>query len=170
MLFVALNLNSSQQHVYSDGWNKKSTLVTTERVEFPGIILEPGNYTIKLEEASSRRNIVQVLAGDGKLLARLIAVPDYRTHEGDAVFTYHQIRASGPKVIRSWYYPGDLNGLEFVYPIERAKEIARATETHVMASNAKDAKNSAIIAVTPTGVEVVIEEAPGAQVARKPRD
>ena len=171
MLFIALNLNPSLQNGYSDGWHKRSTLITTESVELPGIVLEPGTYTFKLEEASSRRNVVQVVSVDGsKILTRLIAVPDYRTHGGDSAFTYHESPGSGPKPIRSWFYPGDLNGLEFVYPKDRAKEIAKETDTHVMASNGKEAKNSAIIAVTPTGVEVVIDDAPSAQVSRKPQE
>jgi len=161
MLLIATLFDSAPQNIYSDGWNKKSTLTTTEPVEIPGMVLEPGTYIIKLEEGSSRRNIIQVLSEDGsKLLTRLTAMPDYRTHENDSPFTFHKMPGNGPQALQSWYYPGDLNGLEFVYPKDRARQIAKATECHVMASNGKEARDSAILAVTPTGVEVVIDDGP----------
>ncbi len=51
-----------------------------------------------------------------------------------------------------------MNGYEFVYPTPRAKEIAKHTDDHVMASTAKDA---AIVAVTPSGTEVPLYDAIG---------
>lgn len=170
ILFVALTFSSHLQNSYSDGWTKKSTLRITERVEIPGMVLEPGTYIVNLESGTSRRSIVQIQTADGsRVVARLTAVPDYRARENmfEDVFTYHQVKASGPKVMQSWYYPGDLNGLEFVYPKERARQLAKATDTHVVASNGKDVKESAIVAVTPTGVEVVLDEAPQTDVARQ---
>jgi hypothetical protein len=66
--------------------------------------------------------------------------------------------------VQSWYFFGDLIGLEFVYPASRAKEIAKETDTHVMASNI--GKDGVILAVTPKGKEIVIDE-PLTQTARR---
>ena len=168
MLYIAILLEPSPQNIYADGWNKKSTLTATQPIEIPGMILEPGTYVIQLEEGSSRRNIVQVLTEDrSRILTRLVAMPDYRARETDEAFTYHKIPGEERRVLQSWYYPGDLNGLEFVYPKDRARQIAKATETHVVASNGKEVKESAIVAITPTGVEVVIDEAPKSDAARQ---
>jgi len=49
-----------------------------------------------------------------------------------------------------------MNGYEFVYPKTRAKEIAKHTDDHVMASDSKD---GAIVAVTSSGTEVPIYDA-----------
>jgi len=56
--------------------------------------------------------------------------------------------------------------MEFVYPKARAKEIAKAADTHVMASNSIN-KDDVIVAITPNGKEVVIDEPRPAQTARK---
>jgi hypothetical protein len=166
ILGLVLGFSLYPQNIYSDGWTKKSTLTATEPLEVPGMILEPGTYTVNLEAGSSRRSVVQILNAEGKILTRLLAIPDYRARENmsENVFTYHEIEGAGPKVLQSWYYPGDLNGLEFVYPKERAKSLAKATQTHVAASNGLEAKD-AIVAMTPTGVEVLID-GPDADAAR----
>jgi hypothetical protein len=173
MLFIAMLFEPASQSMYSDGWNKKSTLTIDHAVEIPGMVLQPGTYIFKLEESSSKRNLVHVLTADGtSIVAKLIAVPDFRAREGfgDEVFTYHKSGADRPRVMQSWYYPGDLNGLEFVYSRDRAKQIAKSADCNVIASKNKDVSESAIVAVTPTGIEVVIDDAPKVEIVRqKPR-
>jgi hypothetical protein len=171
MFLVAMAAGTVLQTEYSGEWNKKSTLQAGQPVEIPGMVLKPGTYTIKLHESSNRRSIVQIWNQDESLLlATVLTVPDHRMRETDAVFTYHAARGDARRLLRSWYYPGDLNGLEFVYPKKRAKEIAKLTETHIMASNCKDMKQDAIVAMTPAGIEVVIDEPRQAQVTPgKPR-
>ena len=76
-----------------------------------------------------------------------------------------------PEAVRAWFFSGDLVGWEFVYPKPRAKEIAKAADTHVMASNSFN-KYDVIVAVTPNGKEVVIDDPRPIQTARqkpKPR-
>ncbi|HLH31215.1 MAG TPA: hypothetical protein VKY31_08430, partial [Terriglobia bacterium] len=71
----------------------------------------------------------------------------------------------GPIPLRSWFYTGDLVGLEFVYAKPRAREIAKESDDHVIASN--DSKDGPIVAVTPNGKEIVIDEGVAAQTARR---
>jgi hypothetical protein len=148
-------------------WNKKSTLTIDRQVEFPGIILEPGTYIVKLKEAGEKRSQVLILNQDEtQTLATLLAVPDHRMRpEDQSEFMYHEVKGDGPAPVRSWFFSGDLVGLEFVYPMVRAKEIAKNSEDHVLASNIS--KDSAIVAVTPNGKEIVIDEGPAAQTARR---
>jgi hypothetical protein len=139
-------------------WNKKSTFIADQQVEFPGLVLEPGTYIVRLSENDEKRSVVEILsANEAQLLASVIAVPDHRLRpEGSEEFTFHQTKAAGPRAVQSWYFAGDLVGLEFVYPKMRAKELARQSDGHVMASGMKDGM---IYAVTPNGKEVVIETA-----------
>lgn len=173
MLCLALALSSVAPNAYSDEWNKKSTLTVSGRVELPGIILEPGAYVVKLHENLGKRATVQILNSDeSQVIATLVAIPDHRMRpEGDIAFTYHEVKGDAPRPMQSWFYPGDLQGLEFVYSKARAAQIAKATDEHVMASNTKDPKECVIMAVTPNGKEVVVDEPPNTtQVARqKPR-
>jgi hypothetical protein len=169
MLYVALAFSSFAQQYPAFEWNKKSTLDTDDRVEFPGVVLEPGIYVIRLRETGDRRSFVELLNQDEtQVLATLVAVPDHRVRPDDSSdFTFYDIKRSGPRPIQSWFYTGDLVGLEFVYTKVRAKEIAAASGDHVMASNGN--KNGVIVAITPSGKEVVIDEPPTQTARRKPQ-
>jgi hypothetical protein len=125
-------------------------------VEFPGLVLEPGVYVVSLRESGAKRSVVQILSEDEtQVLASLVAVPDHRMRpEDSSEFTFHQVK-DGPAPVQTWFYPGDLVGLEFVYSKARAKEIAKDSDDHVMASNGS--KDGAIVAVTPNGKEIVID-------------
>lgn len=169
MLYIAMAFAPFFQQNPNFEWNKKSTLSTEDQVEFPGLVLEPGTYVVRLREAGEKRNLVEILNKDEtQVLATVTAVPDHRMRpEDNSDFTFHEIKHDGPRPVQSWFYTGDLIGLEFIYPKARAKEIAKQTDGHVMASDGM--KDSAIIAITPNGKEIVIDgEAPQAA-RRKPQ-
>jgi len=168
VLALLLAVSSSFQEPNSTGWNKKSTLSTDKPVEFPGIILEPGTYVIRLKESTETRSTVEVLNQDeSQILAVLLTIPDHAQRpDDDEEFVYFNAAQDNPKPVRTWFYSGDLIGLEFVYPNARAKEIAKVTDEHVMASSSTG-KDSVIVAVTPNGKEVVIDDPNLTQTARR---
>ena len=156
MLFVAMLFNSNAPEQSQYEWNKKSTLSVDRQVEFPGIVLEPGIYIVKMLETGEKLSVVQILnADETQVLATVRAVPDHRMRpEDNSEFTFHSVE-KGPRPVQSWFFSGDLVGLEFVYPKLRAKEIAKQSNDHVMASN--EIKEGVILAVTPNGKEVVLD-------------
>jgi hypothetical protein len=163
--YIALALAGLAQQSSNLEWNKKSILNADQRVEFPGIVLEPGVYVVRLREGDERRSVVEILNQDEtQVLATVTAVPDHHVRPDDSDFTFHEVPGGGPRPVKSWFYGSDLVGLEFVYPKARAKEIARRCDDHVMASNGDD--DGAIVAVTPNGKEVVID-APLRRAARE---
>ena len=168
MLFVAMALSSLFQEAYSTEWTKKSTLSTDKQVEFPGIVLEPGIYIIRLKDGGERRSIVEIRNRDeSQVLATVIALPDHQQRPDDnSEFLYFSEASGKPQPVRSWFYSGDLIGLEFVYPKNRAMEIAKKSDDHVMASNS-NRKDDVIVAVTPNGKEVVIDDPRPTQTARQ---
>src|SRR5215475_3470694 len=147
MVFALLAATSLFQDATPYQWNKKSTLTAEAPVEFPGIVLEPGVYVVRLKDSGERRSSVQITNQDeSQVLATLVAIPDHRLRPDDnSEFVYHEMNGKGPAAVRSWFYTGDLVGLEFVYPEIRAREIAKTTNDHLMASNDK---GGAIFAVT----------------------
>jgi hypothetical protein len=166
MLYIALTFSSFFQQESGFEWNRKSTLSTERAIEFPGAVLEPGVYIVRLRENTERRSVVEILNQDEtQVLATVVAVPDHRQRPDDtAEFTFHEVKKDGPLPVQTWYFSGDLVGWEFVYPKSRAKEIAKDSDGHVMASNGN--RDAAIVAVTPNGKEVVID-APLNQTARQ---
>jgi hypothetical protein len=166
MMYIAMVLTPLFQQSPESEWSKKSIFSTDHQVEFPGIVLEAGVYTVKLRESDEKRSSVQILNQDEtQVLASLLAVPDHRMRpDDDREFTFHRVKSDGPEPVQSWFYSGDLMGLEFVYPKTRAKEIAKESKEHVAASNS--GRDAVILAITPNGKEIIIA-GPTAQTARR---
>src|SRR5215813_5155561 len=140
-------------------WAKKSVITLQDLSEVPGMVLEPGTYVLKADEnGTSPRTVVQLLNRDeSQILTSFLAVPDNRLRpETDVVVTFFSGVTEGPRPIQTWFYPGEMNGYEFVYPRPRAKEIAKTTDDHVIAS---DSREAAIVAITPSGTEVPLYDA-----------
>jgi hypothetical protein len=158
-LFALLLASTIPAQAQSYEWAKKSVITLEDMSEVPGMVLEPGTYVLKAEDnLNSPRTVVQLLNKDeSQILTTFLAVPDNRVRpESDVVLTFFDGVTAGPKPIQTWFYPGEMNGYEFVYPPSRAKEIAKHTQDHVIAS---DSKESAIVAITPSGTEVPLYDA-----------
>jgi hypothetical protein len=113
----------------ADEWDKLTVLTFNEPVEVPGKILPAGTYVFKLADSESDRNIVQVFTGDQKhLLATVMAIPDSRTNPTDkTVITFEERPSGSPEALHAWFYPGDTEGVEFVYP-KSEQEFAATSE------------------------------------------
>jgi hypothetical protein len=165
--------------VKADGWNKKTIVTFSQPVEIPGgIVLPAGTYVIKLLDSLSNRHIVQIFNQDQThIYATILAIPNWRLDVTDkTVMTFGERAAGDPQAIRSWFYPGDNFGQEFVYPKRRAVELAKITNLPILAmpteleseitKPAKSVddepvvalKHAPLTAVKPTGEEVEIAQ------------
>jgi hypothetical protein len=102
----------------ADSINKKTVLTLSEAVAVPGMVLQPGTYVFELESSPVDRNIVQVFDKDqAHLLTTFMAIPDYRVEPADhTVIQLEEREPNTPQAIHAWFYQGDYDGLEFVYP------------------------------------------------------
>ncbi|MEZ5361850.1 MAG: hypothetical protein R2748_05755 [Bryobacterales bacterium] len=118
---------------YAQVWNKKTQLTVRERIEAPGVVLEPGNYVLKLVDSDSNRHIVRIMnERENRVLTTVIAIPNYRLKvTGDTEFAWYERPAGEPPALRAWFYPGDNFGQEFVYPKRQAERIAMAVQEPV---------------------------------------
>ena len=128
----------------ADAWDKKTVVTINAPVEVPGRVLLPGTYVFKLLNSSSNRNIVQIYDKDEKQLqATLLAVPDYRVNPTQKPLIQFDERPSNtPEAIKAWFYPGDNYGWEFVYPHDRAVELAKQTNQNVLSMRNEMASNT----------------------------
>lgn len=157
----------------ADEWNKKTTVTFSGPVEVPGVgaqVLPAGTYMFKLLDSSSDRNIVQISSEDGThVFTTILAIANYRLKPTDkTVITFRERAEGNPEAIRAWFYPGAQWGQEFVYPKEKAMELAKLTHEPVLATTAEPSEPTAlkelpVEAVTPAG-----EEVPVAQVVEAP--
>ncbi len=165
--------------VKADEWNKKTVVTFSDPVETPGVhiqgwaVLPAGTYVFKLLNSPSDRHIVQIFSQDETVLyTTVLAIPNYRLRAtGKTVITFRERPAGEPEALRAWFYPGDNFGQEFVYPKEKALQLAKETNLPVLATTAEIApeaaepapvvvalKQAPLVAVKPTGEVVEITE------------
>jgi len=102
-------------------WDKRTIVTFSGAVEVPGTVLQPGRYIMKLVDSPSDRHIVQFSnERENHVFATILAIPAWRENPSDhTVFTFYETPAGQPQAMRTWYYPGDNTGQEFVYPKDR---------------------------------------------------
>ena len=147
----------------ADEWNKKTVLTFTQAVEVPGQVLPAGTYTFQLMDSPSDRHIVQIFNADGtQIIATILAINNYRLQPtGKTVVKFEERSGDNPEALKAWFYPGDNFGQEFVYPKQRAIELAAASNEPVpaLAVETTDLKTAPIVAVTPQQEELPIAQA-----------
>ncbi len=153
----------------ADTWDKQTIVTFSGPVEVPGVgaqTLPAGTYMFKLLDSSSDRNIVQIFNEDGThVFTTILAIPNYRLKPTDKTVITFSERAEGqPEAIRAWFYPGMQWGQEFVYPKQKAMELAKVTHEPVLATTEEPTevaalKEAPVEAITPAGEEVPVEQA-----------
>lgn len=101
----------------ADEWNKKTVITFSDAVEIPGQVLPAGTYVFKLLDSASDRHIVQIWTEDQRqIIVTILAVPAQRPEpRGHTSITFDERRGDSPMAVRTWFYPGDSIGQEFVY-------------------------------------------------------
>jgi hypothetical protein len=152
--------------VRADEWDKKTIVSFSEPVQVPGSVLPAGTYVFKLANNQSDRYIVEIFdAHETQLITTIMAIPDYRMQTPDETIISFNERPSGqPEALKAWFYPGDNYGVEFVYPKQRATELAEANNRPVLSipddATDKDAMKAAEVAAVPPPVALVAAETP----------
>jgi hypothetical protein len=165
--------------VKADERNQKTIMTFSGPVAIPGQVLPTGTYVFKLLDSSSHRHIVQVFnPEENHVFGTFLAIPDYRMHpSSQTLVRFHEPAAGEPQAIKAWFYPGRSYGHEFVYPKNKAVELARVNETPVPAMPTELAADTVkpdirvdapeiaeivtapLMAEEPTGEEVSLETA-----------
>ena len=144
LLSVAILMPTLAMRTRADESNKLTYFTFSAPVEIPGgKVLPAGTYAFKVMDTGGDRNIVQIFNKDlTRLYATVVAIPDYRPNPTDkTIVKFSETPTGGPAAIKEWFYPGDTYGQEFVYPKNRAVELAKASKQPVpsmpqaMASN-----------------------------------
>jgi hypothetical protein len=101
----------------ADNWNRKTVVTFSDAVEIPGQILPPGTYVFKLVDLPANRNLVQIMNGDESFVyATVQTIARYRQNALDeTLFRFDERSSDSPEALRTWYYPGDNRGVEFIY-------------------------------------------------------
>jgi hypothetical protein len=123
----------------ADEANKLTYFTFSAPVELPGMTLPAGTYAFKLLDTTGNRNIVQVFNKNmTRLYGTFLTIADYRQQPSEkSVIRFSETKEGGPPAVKEWFYPGETYGYEFVYPKNRATQLAKASNQAVpsMAQN-----------------------------------
>jgi hypothetical protein len=131
-------------NIKADAADKKTTFTFSAPVEIPGQVLPAGTYVFKVLTSTGTRSVVQVFNKDeNHIIGTFLTIPDYEMKTPDKPLIRFEERAAGsPEAIRSWFYPDDNYGNEFVYPKVRAVELANQSQQNVPSMPSELASNT----------------------------
>jgi len=101
----------------ADEWNHETMVTLSRPVEVPGRVLPAGEYVFKLADSQTDRNIVQIFNEDQtQIIATLVTAPAQRTEPtDDTVMTLQEGSNGSPEALGTWYFAGQLEGVQFLY-------------------------------------------------------
>jgi|ERR1051326_2375265 hypothetical protein len=112
---VAILITLSAASAKADQFDKKTFVTFDQPVQVPGTVLPAGTYVFS--RITDNPNVVRISSSDQtQVFATLLAIPDYRMEPAEGtVITFEERPNGSPKAIKSWFYPGDNTGEEFIY-------------------------------------------------------
>jgi len=114
----------------ADESNKEIQFSINGPVEVPGVVLSPGRYELKLVDFGTP--VAEILSADGsKSYGFFDTIPvdlNHATTRARVVLVGSG--KTNPKRIEEWFYPGDPEGNQFLYPNELNSQVARSGSTH----------------------------------------
>src|SRR5687768_1176830 len=133
----------------ADEYTKLTYLTFSGPVQGPGVTLAAGPYMFTLADPAGRRRAIQVWDEKGtKMYTMLLPIPDEQLEaKADPVVLFSERPSGSPHAVKSWFYPAERIGYEFIYPKSQAVKIAADAKTSVLAYNddqKSDADESAL--------------------------
>jgi hypothetical protein len=118
---------------HADANDQATKFTFSEPVQIPGQVLPAGTYWFQLADTPNRA-VVRVFAADHMtLVATLLTVRRERPEGNDDVaVTLADRGPSQAAAIVAWFYVGDIDGHEFLYPKQQARELAHAMQKTVV--------------------------------------
>ena len=106
-------------------------------VTLPGITLPAGSYLFRVPTPD--RNIIQVLSADGtKIYGTFFAIAAHRSAIPEKPeLRFMETKSTMPHAIRTWWYPADSTGFEFIYPKHQARLLAKGVGESVLTTKAQ---------------------------------
>ena len=146
--------------------DSRTEFTFNQPVELPGVTLPPGTYIFRFADAVSGRKVMQVQAKDSsnKTHGLFMTISAQRTRASDdAELRFLETPAGQPAAVKTWWYPGNTIGREFIYPKSQARRLAKATNQTVLTTQAESVTNEQmqtadLAYVSPSGQETELTD------------
>jgi hypothetical protein len=114
---------------HADDTNEFTKITFSAPIQIPGRVLPAGTYIFQQAEPNDDLNFIQIFNADRTTLyATLQTVRAERAEAtGDTAITLAEPENGYPVLVK-WFYPGRLDGHEFVYRKPQEREIAHAKQ------------------------------------------
>ena len=145
--------------------DSRTEFTFNQPVELPGVTLPPGTYIFRFVDATTGKKVMQVQAKDAssKNYGMFLTISAQRPRPSDdAELRFLETPAGQPAAVKTWWYPGNTIGREFIYPKSQAVRLAKATNTTVLATKtdvSNDQMQTADLTyVSPSGQETPLTD------------
>jgi hypothetical protein len=113
--------------VHADDWNQATRFTFNQPVQVPGRILAAGTYFFQL--VGENHHLVQIFNEDRTAVVILYSIPRVRYgRRAEAAITLANRGGTQPQAIVAWFFVGETEGHEFLYPKQEQQELAHATK------------------------------------------
>jgi hypothetical protein len=136
-LFAAVMALPAVAGAQDPEYARRTYLTFSAPIALPGVTLQAGTYTFEIGDPETTRKVIQVDSRDGKThYGYFLTMPIHRVEASDdPVVMFRESAANTPRAVRAWFYPGNRDGYEFVYPYDQATRIASASHEPVLATH-----------------------------------
>ncbi len=160
---AAMLLTMSATPTFAQGqpMDSRTEFTFKQPVELPGVTLPPGTYVFRFVDGTTGKRVMQVQAKDAssKTYGMFMTINAVRPRASDdAELRFLETPAGQPAAVKTWWYPGNTIGREFIYPRSQALRLAKATNTTVLMTKTETKGNDQVQTadlayVSPTGQE-----------------
>jgi hypothetical protein len=111
----------------ADESNQAIEVTFSQPVQIPGRVLPAGTYWFILPQNANEHDQVRIYNSDRTILYRTVLTVNAERLEATdkTAFTLTEHNSDQPQAIVSWFYPGRLDGHEFLYSKQAQKELAK---------------------------------------------
>jgi hypothetical protein len=114
---------------HADDWNQTTRFTFSQPIQIPGQVLPAGTYRFQLANTDNR-HLVQIFREDRTLVATLYSIPRMRNgNAAEVAITLADRGKTQPQAIVAWFFVGEVEGHEFVYPKQEKQELVHDSHT-----------------------------------------
>ena len=141
---MVLTLSATPTFAQGQPLDSRTEFTFNQPVELPGVTLPPGTYIFRFVDGTTGRRVMQVQAKDAsnKTYGMFLTINAQRPRPSDdAELRFLETPAGQPAAVKTWWYPGNTIGREFIYPKSQARRLAKATNQTVLTTQAENVTN-----------------------------
>ena len=163
---VLMTMSATPARAQGQPLDARTEFTFNQPVELPGVTLPPGTYVFRFVDGTTGRKVMQVQAKDAssKTYGMFMTINAQRPRASDdAELRFLETPAGQPAAVKTWWYPGNTIGREFIYPKSQAVRLAKATNQTVLTTTAANVSNdqmqtAALAYVSPTGQDTPLTD------------